>query len=83
MDPNYTQVTVYLRKNANQTARKFLIDEQRQFSDLVDELVSQWIDSQKSERLTSRRVRPAYAPDPLDVPSSQRALHLQLCICYA
>lgn len=42
-DPNYIQVTVYLRKSVHQTARKMLIDERRQFSDLVDELVSQWI----------------------------------------
>ena len=37
-DPNYTQVTVYLRKEIHNTARKILIDEHRQFSDLVDEL---------------------------------------------
>ena len=48
-DPNYTQVTVYLRKETHNTARKMLIDEHRQFSDLVDELVSRWItDSQTS-----------------------------------
>lgn len=42
-DPDYIQVTVYLRKSVHQTARKMLIDERRQFSDLVDELVSRWI----------------------------------------
>jgi hypothetical protein len=48
-DPNYVQVTVYLRKSVHAAARKLLIDERRQFSDLVDELVDQWIkDSQKS-----------------------------------
>ena len=51
-DPNYIQVTVYLRKSVHQTARKMLIDERRQFSDLVDELVDQWIQhSEKSGRL--------------------------------
>ena len=48
-NPDYTQVTVYLRKEVHQTARKLLIDESRQFSDLVDQLVSQWNeDTQKS-----------------------------------
>src|SRR5260370_37052754 len=42
-DPNYVQVTVYLRKNVHKTARKLLLDDGRQFSDLVDELVSRWI----------------------------------------
>ena len=42
-NPEYTQVTVYLRKEVHQAARKLLIDEQRQFSDLVGDLVSQWI----------------------------------------
>ena len=53
-DPNYTQVTVYLRKSVHRTARKMLIDERRQFSDLVDELVSQWI--QHSEQPGSSKV---------------------------
>jgi len=47
-DPAFKQVTVYLRKDTHQTARKILFDERRQFSDLVDELVSRWISSQKS-----------------------------------
>lgn len=42
-DPNYAQVTVYLRKEVHHTARKILFDDGRQFSDLVDELVSRWI----------------------------------------
>jgi hypothetical protein len=48
---NYTQVTVYLRKQTHSTARKLLFDERRQFSDLVEELVTKWIsDVQKSGR---------------------------------
>ena len=48
-NPEYTQVTVYLRKELHQAARKRLIDEQRQFSDLVGDLVNQWLsDTQKS-----------------------------------
>ena len=42
-DPKYVQVTVYLRKDVHRTARKLLLDDGGQFSDLVDELVSRWI----------------------------------------
>ena len=47
-NPDFVQATVYLKKETHQTARKILFDEHRQFSDLVDELVSRWISSQKS-----------------------------------
>ena len=46
-DPNYVQVTVYLRKSVHQTAKKILIDQEREFSELVDDLVSQWTDNPK------------------------------------
>ena len=42
-DPDYTQVTVYLRKDRYATARKRLFDERKQFSDLVGELLDRWI----------------------------------------
>ena len=48
-NPDYVQVTVYLRKDIYKTARKLLIDDGRQVSELVDNLVSHWIDRQKSE----------------------------------
>ena len=49
-DPDYTQVTVYLRKDRYATARKRLFDERKQFSDLVGELLDRWIkEVQKSE----------------------------------
>lgn len=47
-DPNYTQVTVYLEKKVHHNARKVLFDSHRQFSDLVNELVTNWLDTQKS-----------------------------------
>ena len=47
-DPAFKQVTVYLRKDTHDTARKILFDDRRQFSDLVDELVSRWISGQKA-----------------------------------
>ena len=49
-DPAFKQVTVYLRKDIHDTARKILFDDRRQFSDLVDELVSRWISSQKAKK---------------------------------
>ncbi len=52
-DPNYTQVTVYLEKKVHHNARKVLFDSHRQFSDLVNELVSTWLDSQTSGNLDS------------------------------
>jgi hypothetical protein len=42
-NPDYVQVTVYLRKDIYKTARKLLIDDGRQVSELVDDLVSRWI----------------------------------------
>ena len=50
-DPNYTQVTIYLRKDRYATARKRLFDERKQFSDLVGELLDDWIETvQKSKQ---------------------------------
>ena len=48
-NPEYTQVTVYLRKEVHRQAKKILIDDGREFSELVDQLVDRWIlDTQKS-----------------------------------
>jgi hypothetical protein len=44
-DPNYVQVTVYLRKSNHQAAKKILIDQEREFSELVDDLVTRWIEN--------------------------------------
>jgi hypothetical protein len=46
-DPAWSQVTVYLRTETHRGAQKLLFDERKQFSDLVEELVSDWI-NQKS-----------------------------------
>jgi hypothetical protein len=42
-DPKYVQVTVYLRKDVHRAARKLLLDDGGQFSDLVDDLVNRWV----------------------------------------
>ena len=46
-NPDYTQVTSYLRKQTHLAAKKLLLDEGREFSELVEDLVTQWI--KKSE----------------------------------
>lgn len=42
-DPAYRQVTVYLQEDIHRSARKLLLDERRQFSDLVNHLVAEWV----------------------------------------
>ena len=42
-NPDYTQVTVYLRKQTHLAAKKRLLDEGREFSKLVENLVAQWV----------------------------------------
>ena len=49
-NPDYTQVTVYLRKQTHLAAKKRLLDEGREFSKLVEDLVARWI-VKKSETL--------------------------------
>lgn len=45
--PDYAQVTVYLRKEVHLTAKRILLDEQREFSELVNGLVAQWIQNSR------------------------------------
>ena len=42
-NPEYKQVTVYLHGEAHRAAKKLLLDEQRDFSELVDDLLGQWL----------------------------------------
>lgn len=42
-DPNYLQVTAYLRRATYTAARKRLFDEEREFSELVEDLVAEWL----------------------------------------
>ena len=42
-NPEYKQVTVYLREESHRAAKKLLLDEQRDFSELVDDLLGQWL----------------------------------------
>ena len=50
-NPDYRQVTVYLREEAHRAAKKLLLDEQRDFSELVDDLVGQWLQTSGSPKV--------------------------------
>ena len=44
-DPDYVQATVYIRKSVHRKAKQLLIDQEGEFSELVDTLVAKWVDS--------------------------------------
>lgn len=48
-DPDYTQTTAYIRAKVYDETRKRLIDERRKrnYSDLVNDLLSKWLSSNK------------------------------------
>ena len=50
-DPDYAQVTVYLRKDNHLAAKKRLLDDGKEFSELVDELVSTWLEKSGSPKV--------------------------------
>ena len=50
-DPDYTQVTVYLRKENHLAAKKRLLDDAKEFSELVDELVAKWLRNSGSSKV--------------------------------
>ena len=50
-DPDYSQVTVYLRKGNHLAAKKRLLDDGKEFSELVDELVTAWLENSGSPKV--------------------------------
>ena len=50
-DPDYAQVTVYLRKDNHLAAKKRLLDDGKEFSELVDELVTAWLEKSGSPKV--------------------------------
>jgi hypothetical protein len=42
-DPNYNQTTIYLRKDIAKQAQVKLIEEEFDFSDLINDLVQNWV----------------------------------------
>jgi hypothetical protein len=50
-DPAFSQVTVYLRKVNHQEARRRLFSESREFSELIDELLANWLETSGSPKV--------------------------------
>ena len=46
-DPDYAQVTVYLKRDNHLAAKKRLLDDGREFSELVDQLVVAWLQTSR------------------------------------
>lgn len=44
-DPNYTQISLYMKKTPYQEAQRRLIGSNQDFSDLVNRLIEQWLTS--------------------------------------
>lgn len=42
-DPDYTQVTAYIPKTLHKQAKIRLLQEDKQFSELVEELLAEWL----------------------------------------
>ena len=42
-DPDYTQVTAYIPKELHKQAKMRLLQEDKQFSELVEELLAEWL----------------------------------------
>lgn len=42
-DDNYKQVTAYILKTTHLEVKKRLLDEEREFSELVEELLAEWL----------------------------------------
>jgi hypothetical protein len=48
-DPAYTPVTAYIRKDTHIAAKKLLLDEEKEFSELLEELVSAWVQKRQTK----------------------------------
>lgn len=47
-DPNYIQVGVYIPKELNKKVKRELVDSERDFSDLVRDLLDDWVNQSSS-----------------------------------
>ena len=48
-DPAYTPITAYIRKDTHIAAKKLLLDEDKEFSELLEELVSAWVQKRQTK----------------------------------
>lgn len=51
-NPDYEQVTAYIRRDTHRTVKMALLTEggNREFSELVEELLNEWLSTQKSKK---------------------------------
>lgn len=45
-DPNFTQVTSYVKKETYKQVKRELLDDEREFSELIQELLEEWLEAQ-------------------------------------
>ena len=43
-DPNYTRATLYLPKKIHKKLKTIAVEEEREMSEIVEELISRWLD---------------------------------------
>ena len=48
-NPNYVSTTFYLPKQLHRQLKKAALDEEREMSEIVEELVDRWLESRKSD----------------------------------
>lgn len=48
VDPDFTKFTTYIRKHTHRAVKLKLIEQGKEFSDLVQELLSDWLQKQSS-----------------------------------
>ena len=46
-NPQYRQITAYIRTDTHEQAKKALLDQKKELSELLEELLSQWLKSNK------------------------------------
>lgn len=49
-DPNYTQVGAYIPKSLNRDVKRLLVDEEKDLSDLITELLKDWVSSKSPKQ---------------------------------
>lgn len=53
-DPAYRQISTYVRSDVYRAVKRELLMEERDFSDLMDELLSEWVSRRQAEQTGSR-----------------------------
>jgi hypothetical protein len=51
-NPNYVQISAYIRKDTRLNAKRLLLGTENDLSDLIERLVSEWVDSHSKNSST-------------------------------